>query len=56
MEKMFEAQLVKGLKEDFNITTERYNKTIRLLVKQYIKGEISKQGLTSILEGFSKEN
>ena len=53
---MFEAQLLNGLKNEFGITTAKHNKTIKLLVKQYIKGEISKQGLTSILEGFSKEN
>lgn len=53
---MFEAQLIKGLKEDFNITTAKHNKTIKILVKQYIKGEISKQGLTDILNSFSKEN
>lgn len=53
---MFEAQLLNGLKKEFNITTAKHNKTIKILIKQYIKGEISKQGLTDILKGFSKEN
>jgi hypothetical protein len=53
---MFEAQLVNGLKKDFGITTEKYNKAIKLLVRQYVKGKISKVGMTDILEGFSKEN
>lgn len=52
---MFEAQLLNGLKEEFNITTNHYNKSIKILIKQYIKGEINKQGLTDILVGFSKE-
>lgn len=53
---MFEAQLVNGLKKDFGITTAKYNKTIKLLVRQYVKGEISKIGMTDILKGFAKEN
>ena len=52
---MLEAQLVKGLKEEFNITSNKYNASIKVLVKQYVKGEISKQGLTDLLKGFSKE-
>lgn len=52
---MFEAQLLNGLKKDFGITTAKYNKTIKLLIKQYVKGEINKQGLTDILTGFAKE-
>ena len=55
LNKMFEAQLLNGLKEEFNITTNHYNKSIKILIKQYIKGEINKQGLTDILVGFSKE-
>jgi hypothetical protein len=53
---MFEAQLLNGLKEEFNITTAKHNKTIKVLVKQYIRGEITKQDLTDILNGFAKEN
>jgi hypothetical protein len=52
---MFEAQLLNGLKKEYGITTAKYNKTIKILIKQYIKGQISKQGLTNILIGFSKE-
>ena len=52
---MFEAQLVNGLKEEFGITNAKHNKTIKTLVKQYIRGEISKQGLTDILRGFATE-
>ena len=53
---MFEAQLVNGLKSEFGITTAKYNKTIKILVKQYVRGEITKQALTDILNGFAKEN
>ena len=53
--KMFETRLVKGLKEDFGITTAKHNETIKILAKQYIRGEISKQGLTNILKGFAQE-
>ena len=52
---MFEAKLLNELKEEFGITTAKYNKTIKLLIGKYIKGEISKQGLTSILNGFATE-
>jgi hypothetical protein len=52
---MFEAKLLNELKEEFGITTAKYNKTIKLLIGQYIKGKISKQGLTSILNGFAAE-
>ena len=52
---MFEEQLVNGLKKEFGITTNKYNKSIRLLVKQYVKKEISKAGITDILNGFAKE-
>lgn len=52
---MYEAQLLEGLKKDFNITTNKHNKTIKLLIKQYIRSEISKQGLTDILKGFAAE-
>jgi hypothetical protein len=52
---MFEAQLLNGLKKDFGITTAKHNKTIKILIKQYIKGEISKQSLTDILKGFAQE-
>lgn len=52
---MFEAQLMNGLKEEFGITTNKYNKTIKLLIKQYVKGQINKQALSDILIGFAKE-
>ena len=52
---MFEAQLVKGLKNDFGITTAKHNETIKILVKQYIRGEISKQSLINILKDFATE-
>lgn len=53
--KMFEAQLMNSLKSDFGITTNKYNKTIKLLVRQYVTGKISKVGMIDILKGFSKE-
>ena len=53
---MFEAMLINCLKEEFGITTNKYNKTIKLLVKQYVRGEISKIGLEIILKGFAREN
>ena len=52
---MFEAKLMNDLKEEFGIITNKYNKTIKLLVKQYVKGEISKSGLENILKGFARE-
>ena len=52
---MFEAQLMNSLKSDFDITTNKYNKTIKLLVRQYVTGKISKVGMIDILKGFSKE-
>lgn len=52
---MFEAQLLEGLKKDFNIKTNKYNKTIKLLIKQYIRSEISKPALIDILKGFASE-
>lgn len=53
---MFETQLLNGLKKDFNITTAKHNETIRILIKQYIKGEITKNNMLDILKGFAKEN
>ena len=52
--KMFKAQLLNDLKKEFNITTNKYNKSIKILIEQYIRGEISKQRLTDILVGFAK--
>lgn len=52
---MFESQLLSGIKKDFGITTANHDKTIKALIKQYIKGEISKQGFLNILKSFSKE-
>ena len=52
--KSFEMELVNGLKKEFNITVDTYNKSIANLVKQYIKGQITKDSLSSILSGFAK--
>lgn len=53
---MFEAQLLNELREEFNITTAKHNKTIKILIKKYIRGEISKEGFINILKGFAREN
>ena len=53
---MFETQLLNGLKKDFNITTSKHNQSIRILIKQYIKGQITKNNMSNILKGFAKEN
>lgn len=53
---MFEAQLLNGLKSEFGITTAKHNKTIKLLIRQYIQGKITKEALTDILKGFAREN
>lgn len=52
---MFETQLINGLKKDFEITTSKHDKTLKILVKQYIKGEISKQAFQDILKSFARE-
>lgn len=53
---MFETKLLNGLKKDFNITTTKHNKSIKILIRQYLKGQITKNNMSNILKGFAKEN
>ena len=52
--KSFQMELVNGLKKDFNITVNTYDKSIAILIKKYIKGQITKDNLANILSGFAK--
>lgn len=53
--KSFQMELVNGLKKDFNITVDTYDKSIAALIKKYIKGQITKNNLLNILSGFAKQ-
>lgn len=53
---MFESQLLESLKADFGITTKKHNQTIKKLIKQYIKGEISKENLTDTMQSLKITN
>ena len=52
--KSFQIELVNGLKKDFNITVNTYDESIAILIKKYIKGQITKDNLSNILSGFAK--
>lgn len=52
--KVYEEILLNGLKSDFGIVTNKHNKSIKILMRQYFYGEINKEQFIGLLECFSK--
>lgn len=50
----YEETLLNNLKADFGITTNKHNKSIKILMRQFAFGEINKEQFIGLLECFSK--
>lgn len=45
----FEAQIVNGLKNEFEISSNKFDKLISKIAQQYIKGDITKSAMRELL-------
>lgn len=45
----FEAQIVNGLKKEFEVKNNKHDKLIAKIAQQYIKGDITKNAMNELL-------